>query len=280
MRVKNCQSEVLPSLRLQNGRTSGMIKEKIKMSDDNAASTRLSAKSASVLNTLENIIAPGGRARLSPYVEAAQLLTLFGELPAPKERVQVTLHLIQKKEKHIQNLAKRWAEFCATGKSFRNNDYTNREFLESYFVYYFSVNVAKIQVALLELIREGELIESHFELTDIGVGVGTSAVAVLDFLFAWKTVCDLYSIDFPVQTITLHGIDCSQSALDFASKVVRGYGMALEQRIDPHMSPSLTMFIEVAEKAHWHAIDLEKSNNLPQDIHTNLFIASNVLSEL
>ena len=44
------------------------------------------------------------------------------------------------------------------------------------------------------------------------------------------------------------------------------------------MSPSLTMFIEAAEKAHWHAIDLEKSNNLPQDIHTNLFIASNVLS--
>lgn len=240
----------------------------------------LTAHSVTIVDTLENLIAPGGRARLSPYVEIAQFLTLFNELPSPKDRTRVINRLIRERQDKVQSLAKEWADFCLGGKSFRNNTYSEKNFLEAYLVYYFSVNVAKVQITLLDLLREGEFRDPHLEFVDIGVGTGTSIIALLDFLWTWKTICDLYSVEFPIRSLALYGLDRSQAALDFASLVVKNYAQALRQRAEFHRDDFMDLLINAAESTQWLPFDLETSDQLPLGISPTLLITSNVINEL
>lgn len=181
-----------------------------------------------VVHTLENLIAPGMRARLSPYVEAAQLSALFGRAPDQQRREASTNVILEQEQLRIGQLAQHWASFAAGQKDFAGNDYREADFLDAYLAYYFSVNVAKVQLVLLDLVRAGE-IRGQLRLLDIGVGTGTTAVALLDFLLAWSQVCDLYGEPFPVDSVELLGIDRSEAALEWGRRVVAGYAEALDR---------------------------------------------------
>src|SRR5437868_639949 len=99
---------------------------------------------AGLFDTLHTLIAPGNRARLSPYVESAQFQVLFGERPDPAARHEDGLRILRKGADKVQSLARLWSDFAQGGKAFNASAY-HPEFLEAYLAYYFTTNVCKIQ---------------------------------------------------------------------------------------------------------------------------------------
>ncbi len=253
-----------------------------------------SAASSSVVHTLENLIAPGLRARLSPYVEAAQLFALFGEFPDESRRAESTARIVERHRDRIGILARKWSTFASGGKDFAVNDYDELDFLDAYLAYYFSVNVAKVQLVMLDLVRAGEL-DGAIRLVDFGVGTGTTAVAVLDFLLAWSQVCDLYGEAFPITSVELLGIDRSGAALTRASQVVDAYAGALGRRIGSlteaggderpgdgprRVSDRLGMVEAWAKSARWRQHDLAAGAPGLAPEAPSLVVMSNILNEL
>ena len=57
--------------------------------------------SHAALQTLETLIAPGKRSRLSPFVESAQLKVLFGEFPDESKRSQSVNQILSISERSL-----------------------------------------------------------------------------------------------------------------------------------------------------------------------------------
>lgn len=236
--------------------------------------------SPELLESLENLIAPGGRARLSPYVETTQFRVLFGLLPDPKQRRQEMGAVLKREEKLIQALARHWTEFTQAGKEFNPSRYAEPEFLQSYLIYYFSVNIAKLQICLLDLLRAGELRFPQLQVLDIGLGAGTTFIAVLDFLAAWKTVCDLYSVPFPISQVRLVGLDQSSEVIQFAEKVIRAYGEVMAERNTVKVGSDFDFLLDAVQTIRFSVWDLAEHAELPSEVAPNLVVASNVYNEL
>ena len=229
---------------------------------------------------------------MSPHVEAAQFAVLFHERPDERRRAASSKAILDKHQPRIDAIARKWAEFAIGGKDFAHNDYANPDFLDAYLAYYFSTNVCKIQLVLLDLARQG-LLSGELSLLDVGVGTGTTAVGVLDFLLAWGEACDLYGKGLPVTSLRLVGVDRSHASLQYAHKVVSAYGDALKSRMEsrrvmrgaPRVDESdqppdaLGRVCEWARSAVWMQSDLEL-RPVEADIRPNLLVMSNVLSEL
>ncbi len=233
--------------------------------------------------TLQNLIAPGRRVRLSPFIESAQFQVLFSQQPDPRQRHHDAQKILKAHTQDIRKLAQTWLEFLKGGRSFQPGIY-QQDFLRAYLAYYLTVNVCKIQLVLLELVRQERLSDSLI-VEDIGVGAGTTAVAVLDFLLAYANVCDLYDAEFPIQSLQLTGSDTNPDCLRFAQKTVQAYAYALTERISLRSEESPISDIpkkikEWAGQAQWRECDLNHySPQTSADAPTLLF-ASNVLNEL
>lgn len=241
-----------------------------------------------ILDTLETIIAPGRRARLSPFVEAAQFQVLFGRIPDMRRWAQSCQEILAERasQAQIARLARCWKQFAAAGKDFAVNNYQDPDFLNAYLASYFSVNVPKVQWLLFDLVRQGRL-TGVIDLLDIGVGTGTTAVALLDFLLAWGHVCDLHGQPFPVSDVRLTGIDRSPGSLRHARQVVEAYAEALHRRLEvrsgaDRQAPSHDLLARVhdwATRAVWREHDL--AVGVPDlAIAPNLVIAANIHNEL
>ncbi|WP_038038101.1 hypothetical protein [Thermorudis peleae] len=186
--------------------------------------------SSRVAETLEILFAPGKRFRLSPLVEATQLQVLFGCAPDPQNRAGSIQQILSRSDvtNRIERLAAQWEQFCRSGKPFSAATTYDRGFLEVYLTYYATVNVPKLQAVLIELVRQGKL-SGTLRVLDIGVGPGTTALAVLDFLLVWEAVCRLWNESFPVTGVELIGIDRNQAALDYAAHVTRTFANQVDQ---------------------------------------------------
>src|SRR4051794_15668868 len=110
--------------------------------------------SPALLETLETLIAPGRRSRLSPFVESAQFRVLFDEAPDAKRRLESSREILGRHACRIRQIASRWDIFADGGKQFAERDYAERDFLDAYLAYYFSVNAPKVQLVLLDLLRQ------------------------------------------------------------------------------------------------------------------------------
>lgn len=243
-----------------------------------------------VLQTLETLIAPGKRSRLSPFVESAQLSVLFGQFPDEAKRAESVHSILEQNTQRIEAIARCWAEFAGGGRDFSTQDYSGKDFLDAYLAYYFSTNVCKIQLVLLDLVRENQL-QGQINLLDIGVGTGTTAVAVLDFLLVWGQVCDLYDQPFPITGVSLVGIDSSEGSISHAKKVVEAYAEALQRKLvsrkdtsqsdDQPYSPRISELVHTwVNSATWHRCNLEVQNALDFDYAPNMIVAANVWNEL
>jgi len=146
-----------------------------------------------------------------------------------------------------------------------------------------TTNVCKVQLALLELARQGRL-AGEYTIVDIGVGAGTTALAVMDFLLTWTTVCNLYGVQMPVTKIQIIGCDGNQRCLDFAAKVCTAYAHAAESRwqsvkMDRSKASFHQQIVTWVADAEWRRQDLEYA--IPTLPHTPvLLVASNVFNEL
>lgn len=235
-----------------------------------------------LLATLETMIAPGGRARVSLYVESAQFQMLFGERPRPDRRYESGMSLLRQHDARIKQLAEDWVQFSDRGKSFDADYYDSPGQLDAYLAYYCTVNVAKVQLCLLDLLRAGALPQSRLRIVDIGVGTGTSFLGVMDFLLTWATACALYDVDFPIEDVQFIGIDRNRKCLDYSGRVAQAYADVIQERLGAFRDANGLSAIRNVERwaraAQWIRHDL---NAAPFDAdEPNLLIASNSFNEL
>jgi len=232
---------------------------------------------------LEVLLAPGHKARLSPFVESALVFTLTGEWPEERERYQSTQAILKRHKELIEKLASTW---LSTQNQFIPQNYQKIDYLQMYAAYYFSVNVCKLQTLLFDLARQGKL-DKEIHVVDIGVGTGSTAIATLDFLYAWGLVCGLRGEELPIEKLTISCFDKSGPALDFAQKMTSAYGEALFRRLsivqktsEPSSIARLLKNVTTwSQKVTWEQVDLV--DQLPlADSQTNLVVLSNVLNEL
>ncbi len=234
--------------------------------------------------TLEVLLAPGQKARLSPFVESAQIYLLTGAWPDDRRRHDNIQAILKQNQGLVKKLAQTWRE---TQGEFSAKNYETPAFMQMYALYYFSVNVSKLQILLLDLARRGQL-AGEIHAVDIGVGAGSTAVALLDFLYAWGLACELHHQPFPVEDLNLLGVDKSSLALDFSGRMLAAYGQALRRRMDsfalqnPEERPSMELLEKIiawSQNATWEQLDLD-NQPLSTNPKTNLVVISNVLNEL
>jgi len=117
---------------------------------------------------------------------------------------------------------------------------------------------------------------------DLGVGVGTTFIGVLDFLLAWRTVCHLFDTEFPVETIRLIGYDCISAALNYSRRVLKAYGKVLKEFRD-QKDDEPDLFIEKAigacDETQWIEHDLTQEQIHFQEPPSHVF-AGYILNEL
>ena len=235
--------------------------------------------SQSAYTTLEVLLYPGGKARLSPFVEAAQLYALTGEWIDETRRHESTNRIISRNEELIKELSRL---YCATQGEFNQVNYENQKYLQMYLAYYFPVNVAKIQILFLDMLRIGKL-DSDINLVDIGIGTGVTATAVLDFLLALGHACLLHNESIPINNLSLTGFDRSTGCIRMSEKVVKAYLGALEHRRELYQdSNNLAEWLDQVKywgrNATWKAEEILSTNNLPKS--TNFIVLSNILNEI
>src|SRR4051812_23499127 len=150
----------------------------------------LAGNSRELAVALERFLSPGGKLRLSPYMEAVQCAVLLGVRPDPR-RHAASLRALVREPAHAARfdaIARRMLE--SPGVDFGDTFFAQRESLDLYFAHYFPANLGKLQLVLLDLLRAGHF-PRKLHLVDLGVGPGTTFLAVLDFVLALGAMADL-----------------------------------------------------------------------------------------
>jgi superfamily II DNA helicase RecQ len=204
---------------------------------------------------LEHFLCPGGKLRLSPYVEATQCAVLLGERPDPK-RHHPSLREVVSKSEHagkFDAIAQRMLSH--PGITFGDAFFARRESLELYLAHYFPANLGKLQLVLLDLLRASLLPEKWY-LADLGVGPGTSFLAVLDFVLGLGAMADLAGVGLPLRELSLRGYDRSPTCLAYTREVLDAMGAVLvgyrehgPHPKSPSAGPALTSAWGLVEKA-------------------------------
>ncbi len=179
----------------------------------------------SLAAVLERFMCPGGQWRLSPYVEATQCWALLGECPDPKNHTASLreLALMPEQADKLNAIARAFLE----APSVANPEFcTDSHCLHLFFAHFFPANLGKLQLVLLDLLRAGHLPET-LHLVDLGVGPGTSFLAVLDFVLALGAMADLLGMPLPLRQLTLAGYDRSPGCVAYAGDVVKIFGKVL-----------------------------------------------------
>ncbi len=176
---------------------------------------------------LERFLCPGGKLRLSPYVEAMQCSVLFGERPDPKCHAASLREIVNKPQPacRLDALVQAFLREESEAR-FGGSFYEQSDSLDLYFTHYFPANLGKLQIVLLDLLRAGRL-PAKLHLIDLGMGPGTSFVAVLDFVLALGAVADLAGADLPIQELSLRGYDRAPACLEYARNVMQAFGGVL-----------------------------------------------------
>lgn len=236
----------------------------------------------SLLTTLESMLAPGGRVRVSPYIESAQFEILFGARPEPSRRHETAKSLLKQHDERVTQIAQDWVTFTNEGKLFTESYYASKDHLDAYLAYYCTTNVAKVQLSLLDLLRAGALHKPRLQVLDVGVGTGTSMLGFMDFLFTWATVCALYGVTFPIEEVLFCGIDRSDGCLAYSRRTAEAFADVLRERgdlIQNRGENALIMALEQWTRAsQWICHDI---NETPfTEVQPDLVIASNSFNEL
>lgn len=237
-----------------------------------------------MIDLLENILTPGGRARISPYIQDAQLQVLFGKTPEPHNRHDGIRSILAEHEQDLQNLSETYIRFAKAGRQFIPTTYQQSEFLKLYLAYYLTTNVSKIQLCLIDLVRANKILP-NLKVIDIGVGAGTTAIAILDFMLAWMTASHLAGKTFPVKSLAIESYDISPVCLEMAEKAVNAFSDAVcrrKQDISCHevLSDGMNLVVSSGQSAKWVNANVSQIDLQISEGAQVLLFASNVLTEL
>lgn len=135
-----------------------------------------------------------------------------------------------------------------------------------YLMYYMPLNIPKVQLVLLQLMKKIEL-PKKISIMDIGCAVGTSMVAIIDLFVLLDNLCALYGEESFFEKIEISSIDGSADNLD----VFKENYNSLKCRLSKFAS--IDKF--VVNKPH--EMDVSKGNILGK---YDIIIMSNVISEV
>lgn len=203
-----------------------------------------------VLATLENLIAPGGRAHISPFVQLAQAAVIFNdECQFVTNDPRTIDAAVRNHRQVIERLVNIWCQF-SEDKRFEPKWYQNANFLEFYLAYYFPVNVAKLQINLLQFIRSERRFPSELSVVEVGIGTGTTIIALADFLLAWYAAAKIHAAQLPVCSFTYTGIDRSEEAINIAKQVSLGLANSLGEQCSI-IEAGLNPIVNSLKEATW-----------------------------
>jgi superfamily II DNA helicase RecQ len=249
-----------------------------------------------IADTLESILVPGRRFRLSPLIEATQLRVLFGESPDDRRRAESIRAILASHvaERKLAELAETYDDFSSRKKPFSEENTYRGTFLETYLGYYTTVHAPKLQLLLTELIRLGKL-PQQLKVLDIGVGPGTTALAFFDFVLLWGAASRFWGAPVEPPQITFVGIDRSDEALGFARRVTTALADEIERWQRERTGyddrePSVRAqawteaVVQAARSARWERVDLtdpaQWSRACDLSRQSTVIVASYVLREL
>lgn len=232
-----------------------------------------------IIDTLTNLLVPGGKYKFSPYIELAQYKVLFDEVVDSSKRREQLKKIIKKHGSRIESIANKISEFFLK-KEFTREKYADPLFLDTYFVHYFPVNVCKMQHMMLELLQQDAIGES-LRIVDIGVGTGTTAVAILDFLLATKTVAVMNGAPFDIRDIKIICVDVNENPLSYSKRVLEAYREQLNSSsLDGEIGDYKKILIDCIDSIKYVKHDINSLDLNLMDNNPDLVIASNVLNEL
>lgn len=240
--------------------------------------------SQEVCEILQVMIAPGGRMRLSPQVEEAQLRFLWGEEVDPRKRFESIKNILRRHEEDIKRFAKvQTASLEQRGERFSDDWYQREDYRRMWVVHNFPMNVCKVQMALLELVR-AEQLKSDIVVIDIGVGAGNAPIALFDFLIAWSNACLLFDLEMPIRSVQYQGYDKHPAWLETAQQVVNAYQQVVQSRIQQigEQNPAADSLQKISQwigDCLFVNLDLQRKVP-PTPSQPTLLIACNLLSEL
>src|SRR5262249_11331250 len=153
-----------------------------------------------------------------------QCLVLLGELPDPR-RLAASVRELLETPAHA-GILDLIARLLPQKPAFDELFYHSGEFLDLYFAHYFPPNLGKLQLVLLDLLRAGKF-PDQVHLADLGVGTGTSIVAVVDFVLALGAIADLAGVALPLRELSLRGYDRAPACLSYTREVVDALSQVL-----------------------------------------------------
>lgn len=202
-----------------------------------------------ILETVENIIAPGSRCTISKTLESA-----------------IEENLI---EKYGYNWREKKDIFSSAFNNIRKNFNVNtykEDVPYVYSMYYLFMNVPKVQLVLIELMKKVKL-HKRIDILDIGAAVGTSSAAMLDLFTLINNICDLYEEEQLINKVEIDSIEGSKENIDLFEKNIKVFKDKLSKFIN-------TDFIKINNPTHCNVNELECTKKY------DLIIISNILNEL
>ncbi|NLY44594.1 MAG: hypothetical protein GX053_01170, partial [Tissierella sp.] len=144
-----------------------------------------------ILDTTKNIIAPGSRCTTSKIIEESVedvLINKYGDKWRDKEDLFINCYEILRKKFHV--------------------DTYNGDIPYFYSMYYMLLNIPKIQLVLLQLMRMKKL-SRNMKILDVGSGVGTTSIGILDIIALFEHLCGLYEHESFFDSIVVDSIEGS-----------------------------------------------------------------------
>lgn len=144
-----------------------------------------------ILDTALNIIAPGRRFTISKIIEEAVADLLIKRYGSNWEQEEELF----------------WNCFDTLRRNFIKEAYVG-DIPYFYSMYYMLLNIPKIQMVLIQLMRRKH-INRTLKVLDIGCGVGTATIALVDLISLLDNLCGLYNQDSFFDKITISSIEGS-----------------------------------------------------------------------
>lgn len=202
-----------------------------------------------IIDTAINIVCPGSRCTISKILEESVkdlLINKYGENWRDNEELFFNA---------FNNLR----------TNFNMNAYTG-DIPYLYAMYYMFLNVPKIELILLQLMKRKRL-HKELKILDIGCSVGTTSAAILDLFTLFDNLCTLFNENKIVENITVDSIEGSKENIEVFNKNLKFYQSKLS---------------EITKVSHIKINEPKEQDILNYDIKGkyDIVIISNVLNEI
>ena len=164
-----------------------------------------------ILDKAINLIAPGNRFTQSKIIEDSIIDVLIDKYGSDWK----------------QQSQRFFDAYEALRKNFRKESYYG-DVPYFYLMYYMPLNIPKVQLVFLQLMRKKKL-SRKLNILDIGSGVGTTTVAIIDLILLLDNLCELYGEDSFFDAISISTLEGSKDNITVYKKYISFFSERLSE---------------------------------------------------